>query len=481
MECVQQTSTDVTEYIYGRCTLERRQGRDRDPRASTRSWSAGARARRSPGSTRCRPTTARRPTRCCTGRSTRWSGSARVLIAPRALARRSAGGASATSRRRSWFLRAVAVSGVAAVVALECGWIVTEVGRQPWIVYNVMRTEDAVTHASGVWVTFVDRARALHRARRGAGARRCARCRGAGASADERGRRGAVRPDRRRRPTSLRRRRMSSADAVAVVLVDRRDGRTPSSAARTSAPGSGACSPAAATAAGAPRELIDWAIGPVWEANHVWLIFVLVVLWTGFSSAFEAIFSTLFIPLSLAALGIVLRGSGFAFQHDRAARRGPAARRAALRAVVAAHAVLHGHGRRRDRRRPRAGRQRRRRRRDELAQPALARDRRALRRDQRLPRRRCSSSATPAAPAPPTSSATSPTARSSPALVAGALAVAGLVALHSDARYVFDRLTSEALPLVILSVALRARPCSCCSAAAPGAAPVRSRSARSPP
>jgi cytochrome d ubiquinol oxidase subunit II len=64
-----------------------------------------------------------------------------------------------------------------------------------------------------------------------------------------------------------------------------------------------------------PRELVDWAIGPVWEANHVWLIFVIVVLWTGFSSAFEAIFSTLFIPLSLAALGIVLRGAGFAFQH----------------------------------------------------------------------------------------------------------------------------------------------------------------------
>ena len=37
------------------------------------------------------------------------------------------------------------------------------------------------------------------------------------------------------------------------------------------------------------RSLIDWAIGPVWEANHVWLIFVLVVLWTGFSTAFEAI------------------------------------------------------------------------------------------------------------------------------------------------------------------------------------------------
>jgi cytochrome d ubiquinol oxidase subunit II len=67
------------------------------------------------------------------------------------------------------------------------------------------------------------------------------------------------------------------------------------------------------------RELCDWAIGPVWEANHVWLIFVLVVLWTGFSEAFEAVFSTLFIPLSLAAFGIVLRGAGFAFH--KAARR----------------------------------------------------------------------------------------------------------------------------------------------------------------
>jgi cytochrome bd ubiquinol oxidase subunit II len=63
------------------------------------------------------------------------------------------------------------------------------------------------------------------------------------------------------------------------------------------------------------REVIGWAIGPVWEANHVWLIFVLVVLWTSFSTAFGAIMSTLFFPLSLAALGIVLRGSGFAFQH----------------------------------------------------------------------------------------------------------------------------------------------------------------------
>jgi cytochrome d ubiquinol oxidase subunit II len=63
-----------------------------------------------------------------------------------------------------------------------------------------------------------------------------------------------------------------------------------------------------------PRALIDAAIGPVWEANHVWLIFCLVVLWTSFSPVFAAITRTLYIPLGLAALGIVLRGSGFAFR-----------------------------------------------------------------------------------------------------------------------------------------------------------------------
>jgi cytochrome d ubiquinol oxidase subunit II len=64
----------------------------------------------------------------------------------------------------------------------------------------------------------------------------------------------------------------------------------------------------------APRGLIDAAIGPVWEANHVWLIYCLVVLWTAFPGAFAAITSTLYVPLWLAAFGIVLRGSGFAFR-----------------------------------------------------------------------------------------------------------------------------------------------------------------------
>jgi cytochrome d ubiquinol oxidase subunit I len=56
--------------------------------------------------------------------------------------------------RTPWFLRIVAVSGVLAIIAMEAGWIVTEVGRQPWIVQGVMRTEEAVTGASGVWLTF---------------------------------------------------------------------------------------------------------------------------------------------------------------------------------------------------------------------------------------------------------------------------------------------------------------------------------------
>jgi cytochrome d ubiquinol oxidase subunit II len=63
-----------------------------------------------------------------------------------------------------------------------------------------------------------------------------------------------------------------------------------------------------------PRELIDHAIGPVWEANHTWLIFILVVLWSGFPDAFVAVMTTQYIPLGIAAFGIVLRGSGFAFR-----------------------------------------------------------------------------------------------------------------------------------------------------------------------
>jgi cytochrome d ubiquinol oxidase subunit I len=57
--------------------------------------------------------------------------------------------------KTKWFLRAASVAGVAAIVAMEAGWVVTEVGRQPWIVRNYMMVEQAATGNTGVWVTFV--------------------------------------------------------------------------------------------------------------------------------------------------------------------------------------------------------------------------------------------------------------------------------------------------------------------------------------
>jgi cytochrome bd ubiquinol oxidase subunit II len=62
------------------------------------------------------------------------------------------------------------------------------------------------------------------------------------------------------------------------------------------------------------RDLIARTIGPVWEANHVWLIFVIVLMWTGFPPVFAAVSSTLYIPLTLVALGIIGRGSAFVFR-----------------------------------------------------------------------------------------------------------------------------------------------------------------------
>jgi len=70
---------------------------------------------------------------------------------------------------------------------------------------------------------------------------------------------------------------------------------------------------------GAPvRGMIKRSMSPVWEANHVWLIFLLVVLWTGFPVAFGSITSTLALPLFGAALGIVLRGGAFALKGEAA-------------------------------------------------------------------------------------------------------------------------------------------------------------------
>jgi cytochrome bd ubiquinol oxidase subunit II len=199
-----------------------------------------------------------------------------------------------------------------------------------------------------------------------------------------------------------------------------------------------------------PRGLIQRSLTPVWEANHVWLIFLLVVLWTAFPQAFSAIFTTLYVPLALAALGIVLRGAGFAF---RKSIEGLSGRRAAgaafalssvltpffmgavVGAIAAGRVPAGGSG-------------------DALSswiQPLplligamfvatsaylaavfLVGDaRRGGEMDLELYFARRAIGA---------------------AVAAGAAAFAGLFALHSEARYVYDRLVAQGLPLVVLSL-----------------------------
>ena len=62
------------------------------------------------------------------------------------------------------------------------------------------------------------------------------------------------------------------------------------------------------------RDHVHESMAPVWEANHVWLIFVLTVFWTGYPTAFGSIASTLSIPLFIAGLGIIFRGAGYALR-----------------------------------------------------------------------------------------------------------------------------------------------------------------------
>src|SRR5947199_1398133 len=152
MECVEQTSTDVTEYIYGRCTPDGVKGGIGIPGFD--SFLVGFSTSTQVTGLDSVPPGDRPPSNTML----HWAFDTMVGICT-ALIALGAWLAFAWWRRRDipktpWFLRAVAVSGVAAILALECGWIVTEVGRQPWVVYNVLRTQDAGTQASGVWVTF---------------------------------------------------------------------------------------------------------------------------------------------------------------------------------------------------------------------------------------------------------------------------------------------------------------------------------------
>ena len=152
IECVEQTSTDVTEYIFGRCTSSGVKGGIGIPGFDSLlvGWSTSTQVTgldsvppddRPPDNTMLH-----------------WAFDTMVGICTMLIGLGLWLGIGWWRKRdfpqSRWFLGAVAVSGIASIVALECGWIVTEVGRQPWIVYNIMRTSDAVTNAGGIWITF---------------------------------------------------------------------------------------------------------------------------------------------------------------------------------------------------------------------------------------------------------------------------------------------------------------------------------------
>jgi cytochrome bd ubiquinol oxidase subunit I len=151
MECVQETATHVTEYIYGRCTEDGVKGGIGIPGFD--SFLVGFSTDTEVIGLDTVPPEDRPPANTML----HWAFDTMVGICC-ALIALGAWLLFSWWRKRDmpqtrWFLRATAVSGLAAIVALECGWIVTEVGRQPWIVYEIMRTEDAVTQADGVWVS----------------------------------------------------------------------------------------------------------------------------------------------------------------------------------------------------------------------------------------------------------------------------------------------------------------------------------------
>ena len=194
---------------------------------------------------------------------------------------------------------------------------------------------------------------------------------------------------------------------------------------------------------GRVRGMIQRSMSPVWEANHVWLIFVLVVVWTAFPVAFGSIFSTLSIPLFLAALGIIFRGAAFALR----GQAGTIREARVLGALFASSSVLipfclgGGVGGIASGRVPvgnAAG--------DAVvvvAEPDLGADRRARRGHRRAPRRGLPGGRTPAAPGSQTSCGRSAPARSARARWRG-LALGGLLVVRSDARELFDGLTSGA-------------------------------------
>jgi cytochrome d ubiquinol oxidase subunit I len=152
MECVQETHSDVTEYLGGKCGPNGVEGGIGIPGLD--SFLVGFSRSTTVTGLDSVPPRDRPPANTLL----HWAFDAMVGICTALLALGAWFGLVWWKKRdipkTKWFLRAVSISGVLTLVALECGWIVTEVGRQPWIVYEVMRTSDAITGASGIWFTF---------------------------------------------------------------------------------------------------------------------------------------------------------------------------------------------------------------------------------------------------------------------------------------------------------------------------------------
>jgi cytochrome d ubiquinol oxidase subunit II len=185
-----------------------------------------------------------------------------------------------------------------------------------------------------------------------------------------------------------------------------------------------------------PRGAIERSIGPVWEANHVWLIFIFVVLWTSFSEAYASITLTLFVPLTIAALGIVLRGASFAFRKVVATtgERRVLGGAFAISSVLVPYCMGAIAGGIASGRVPAGG---------QAGDPV----------DSWINPTSVLGGVLAVAAAAYLSAVYFRRRAMAAAVAAAVIAAAGVLVLRADARYLFDGLTSRALPLMILSVA----------------------------
>jgi cytochrome bd ubiquinol oxidase subunit II len=200
---------------------------------------------------------------------------------------------------------------VAAIVAMECGWVVTEVGRQPWVVYHLQTTAQAATTNGGVVasLTIVIIGYAVLGVATIVILRTLARRWRLGGQADPAVPYGP--PGQPGRAAG----RIMIADTVGAILL----ATVTLYAVFGGADFGGGLWDLLAGGAQrgrGPRALIEESITPVWEGNHVWLVFALVIFWTAFPGAFASVMTVLALPLWLAVLGIVLRGAGFAFRKE---------------------------------------------------------------------------------------------------------------------------------------------------------------------